>query len=104
MRTISSRRALVKVRYAVTHHAQPLAPLKSTLQDCLDWSGIMHRIDSTMGGQNSNKVVLEDGREFYLRGRMHSGLKPFISLTERGTNIEVRCYNERDVIRWVESL
>ena len=108
MATVSSvlkrRRALVKVRYALSHHAQEIAPLKSSLQDCLDWSGIFHRIDSDKGGNNSNKLVLYDGREFYLRGRMQAGLKPFISVRKRGSNKEIRLYTERDVIRFVEDL
>jgi hypothetical protein len=98
------RRALVRVRYALSHHAQEIAPLKSTLQDCLDWSGIFHRIDSAKGGGNSNKLVLYDGREYFLRGRLWPAQRPFISIRKRGTSKEIRCYTERDIIRFVESL
>lgn len=99
------RTAVVAVRYAVGHHAKEIAPLKQALQDALDWSGILHRIDSSRGGNNSNVLILEDGRRFYLRGRMHSyPPQPHISIRKRGSSKEIKLLNERDVIRFVESL
>lgn len=101
-----ARSAMLRTQYALDHHAKTLNPIKSALQNALDWSGIMHSSGSSRGGSNSNYLLLEDGRKYYIRARMHSGPRPYISIRRKGASIasEVRLFNERDAIRFVESL
>ena len=101
-----ARSAMLRTQYALDHHAKSLNPIKQALQNALDWSGIMHSCGSSRGGSNSNHLILEDGRKYYIRARMNSGPKPYISVRKRGSSLvsEVKLFNERDAIRFVESL
>jgi hypothetical protein len=99
-----NRRAWLRTQYALEHHAKALAPIAQALQSALDSSGIFHRSGSSKTGANSRYVELDDGRRFYLRGRMRSGPRPFIHVRQRRTKNEWQLFNERDAIRFVEAL
>jgi len=99
-----NRAACLKTQYALAHHARPLQPIFQAFQNALDWSGLLHTIQSERGGANSNFLYLSDGRKFILRGRLHSGLKPFISVRNYQTGKEILLYSTRDAIRFVEAL
>jgi hypothetical protein len=99
-----NRAACLKTQYALNHHAQALMPIFQAFQNALDWSGLLHTIQSERGGANSNFLYLQDGRKFILRGRMHNGLKPFIEIRDYQTGQETKLYTDRDAIRFVEAL
>lgn len=99
-----NRAACLKTQYALAHHAQPLQPIFQAFQSALDWSGILHSIQSERGGANSNFLYLQDGRKFILRGRLIPGLKPYIQIRDYQTGQETTLYTERDAIRFVETL
>jgi hypothetical protein len=104
-----NRAAALKTERALCHHAKPLLPIKRALQDALHYSGLMHRVESAKGGQNSWKLVLDDGRVYELRGRLYAG-PPHIEVRKQGTlglgwaGGGYDLFNERDVLRFVEAL
>ena len=95
---------MLLTQQALDHHAKALAPIKLMLQDALDFGGVMHRWESVRGGNNSWLITLADGRQYDLRGRMHSGPKPFIAVKQRGTDRWTMLFTGRDAVRWAEAL
>jgi len=105
MSNMKLTRALLKVQYALNHHAKPLRPVVDALLYALSASGYAVRWDSVRGGNNSWYFDVDTGqgvRRFHVRFRKHPWRldvkrtplsQAFASLT-----------NERDVARFVGSL
>jgi hypothetical protein len=98
-----NKTAVLKVQYALEHHAKPLKPIFEALQYALDYNNkFYHRILSARGGMNSNYIELSNGRYFIIRGRLSP--KPYISVREGCTSNEIKLFNARDAVRFVSSL
>jgi len=99
--------ASLKVKYALDHHAKPLKPLYLSLLVALAGSGKTHCWQHWREGANSNYIVVKEGtfpRFYYLRGVLKP--EPVIEIrrgTVRGPAL-LKLTNERDCVRWVESL
>jgi hypothetical protein len=96
-------KAMLRVKYALDHHANVLKPVFESLLYALAGSGKMYRFGSRLGGANSNYIKLDDGRIFHLKGILRPD--PGIEVRARVTYpVIVKLKDERDVLRWVASL
>lgn len=95
-------RAMLRVKYALDHHASVLKPVFEALQYALDGSGVPHAFGSRLGGPNSNFIQLAS-RRFYLYGVVRSDPGIEIRSRVRGP-VLAKLRNERDVVRWVATL
>jgi hypothetical protein len=97
-----SAKSMLRVKYALDHHAAPLKPLFTALQFALDGSGLPHSFGSRLGGANSNFLNVS-GRVYFLKGILRPELGIEIRERVHGPVIG-KLKNERDVIRFVEKL
>lgn len=93
---------MLRVRYALDHHANVLKPVAESLLYSLAGSGLVHSFGSWRGGANSNYIDIA-GRRFFLYGVLRPDPGIEVRARVRGP-VLVKLANERDVLRWVASL